>query len=117
MKLNPEKANILRNALNHLNGKVCSIDYRGIIVEYKMKYSLRKKTEFNCYIEFIGVGSIVNYGVFRAFQSTKRLRDSYLTDIAKIKFASDSRIIGLDSSIKLQNIFIKNSKMMKSVVV
>lgn len=115
MKLNPRTAKVLRDALNRLNNKTNSMSIRGLIVEYNMKYTLRRKVELNCYIEPTYVKNIQNKSLARLLPTLRKLREDIILDVANHKFREDSRIIGLDNSIKLQNIFIKNLKLLKSV--
>ena len=108
MKLTPEKAQVLRHALNRLNHK--EVEFcRGNgsdCVTYKITYSLRRKVELNCQIEVIS-------GAFSRAFNHKTIRDNFLKDIARGKFFNDCKIIGTNN-LKLVNIFIKNGKLLIS---
>lgn len=108
MKLTPEKAQIFRHALNRLNQNSVRHNYREYpiseFIEYKIKYSLRRKVELNCQIEILE-------GKMPPQFSKKVVRDNYLENIVQNKFSKDCKILGTDS-IKLVNIFIKNGKLL-----
>jgi hypothetical protein len=113
MKLDPKKAILLRNALNKLNHKPNVIDYKGHTIQYKITYSLRRKVEFNCYIEPIDVE---NNSTRFVYFNNKIIRDNFLRDVVKVKFNYDTRILGIQGNLKLVNVFIKNGKLLKDGV-
>lgn len=113
MKLDPKKAILLRNALNKLNHKPNVIDYKGHTIQYIITYSLRRKVEFNCYIEPI---SVENNSMRFVYFNNKVIRDNFLKDVVKVKFNYDTRILGIQGDLKLVNVFIKNGKLLKDRV-
>jgi hypothetical protein len=113
MKIDPKNAVLLRNALNKLNHKPNVIQYKGHTIQYVINYSLRRKVEFNCYIEPIDVD---NNSTRFEFFNNKIIRDNFLKDVVKVKFNYDTRILGIQGNLKLVNIFIKNGKLLKDRV-
>ena len=117
MKLTPKTARLLVDRLNMLNSTPRKVEAQNGIFEVKLKYVVSRKCTISIYIEPIGFTDLrPNSDIFKQIFSVKKSRDSILQSCAENRFKQDAKILGILGEIKLERIYLKNTKLLKQMV-